>query len=493
MTKYCSDSLYDNADYKTTLDPEDDAAIVRWGGNWRMPAKEEWRELKQKCTWERITINGITGYQVTGKNGNSIFLPRAGLRIMKEPHAADSVGYYASSSHISKYKKENYFNFMRMCDSMITISSGVRYYGYPIRPVYDENPKSKIIWYTDEAIKGEGDKVSITNKAGFAYLHPEGKQSTELNRCYQGKRINCIRLQVAKEGTFTVSVADRDRLDSLFNQQTIMLKDPSKEPQVYHLPQTIHLQKNQVLVFAQPTDDGKFYYTDYIGDITFYAQIGQKEVDISNARKTLHIDAGYYCEDGENCDTLAILEPEYVDLGLSVKWATFNEGATSPEDYGDYFAWGETEPKETYSWATYKWCDGTQNTMTKYNATDGKTILEPTDDAAQVHRGGKWRMPTKAECQELIDSCTWEWTTSNNISGYRVTGPNGHSIFLPAGGVRIGNASYAIGEFGYYWSSSLMIDSISEARSIVFTPTSKSCDSDFLYRGRKIRPVYDDR
>ena len=123
---------------------------------------------------------------------------------------------------------------------------------------------------------------------------------------------------------------------------------------------------------------------------------------------------------------------QYVDLGLSVKWATFNVGATSPEEYGDYFAWGETEPKETYSWATYKWCDGTDANITKYNTIDGKTILEPTDDAAQVHRGDKWRMPTKAECQELIDSCTWEWTTSNNISGYRVTGPNGNSIFLPA-------------------------------------------------------------
>ena len=187
------------------------------------------------------------------------------------------------------------------------------------------------------------------------------------------------------------------------------------------------------------------------------------------------------------------VEPEYVDLGLSVKWATFNVGASSPEDYGDYFAWGETEPKETYSWATYKWCDGTASNITKYNTADGKTILEPADDAAQVHWGGKWRMPTKAECQELIDSCTWEWTTSNNINGYRVTGPNGHSIFLPAGGVRINDVSYAIDEFGYYWSSSLMIDSISEARSIVFTPTSNSCDSDWLYRGRKIRPVYDDR
>jgi hypothetical protein len=331
--------------------------------------------------------------------------------------------------------------------------------------------------------------------AGWAYLHPKGMETTELNRRYQGKRINCIRLQVAQAGTFTISVANRDRLDSIFNIQTIMLKDPSKEPQVYHLPQTIHLQKNQVLVFANPTDQGRFYYSSYVGDISFADYVGHpsQTVRITAGPKTLNIDAGYYCEDGENCDTLAILEPEYVDLGLSVKWATFNVGATSPEDYGDYFAWGETEPKETYSWATYKWCDGTSTNMTKYNATDGKTILEPTDDAAQVHRGGKWRMPTKAECQELIDSCTWEWTTSNNINGYRVTGPNGNSIFLPAGGVRIGNASYAIGEFGYYWSSSLMIDSISEAHSIVFTPTSKSCDSDFLYRGRKIRPVYDDR
>lgn len=151
MTKYCSDSLYDNADYKTTLDPEDDAAIVRLGGNWRMPAIEEWRELKQKCTWERITINGITGYQVTGKNGNSIFLPRAGLRIMKKPHAADSVGYYASSSHISKYKKENYFNFMRMCDSIITTSSGLRYYGYPIRPVYDDRVTLTVIATPEDA------------------------------------------------------------------------------------------------------------------------------------------------------------------------------------------------------------------------------------------------------------------------------------------------------------------------------------------------------
>ena len=490
LNKYCTKEQYGIVDNQTILQLCDDAAHTKLGGNWRMPTMEECQELVNLCTWTWTTINGINGHVITGPNGNTIFLPATGAITTSGLAHAGQSGYYwiNSISTTSPYNANDIYNK----PSTYGINAFSRYIGRPIRPVYDDKPKSEIIWYTDEAIKGEGKSVSITNKAGFAYIHPEGEQSTELNRRYQGKRINCIRLQVAQAGTFTVSVANRDRLDSIFNIQTIMLKDPSKEPQVYHLPQTIHLQKNQVLVFANPTDQGRFYYSAYIENISFYGLIGQKGVDIARDR-TLHIDAGYYCEDGENCDTLAIPEPEYVDLGLSVKWATFNVGATSPEEYGDYFAWGETEPKETYSWATYKWCDGTSTNMTKYNTIDGKTILEPEDDAAHIHWGDKWRMPTKAECQELIDSCTWEWTTSNNINGYRVTGPNGNSIFLPAGGVRIGNASYAIGEFGYYWSSSLMIDSLSHAHSIVFTPTSKSCDSDVLYRGRKIRPVYDDR
>ena len=305
FTKYCSNSQYGNADYKTTLDPEDDAAIVHLGGNWRMPTIEEWMELKQNCTWKKITINGMTGYQVTAKNGNSIFLPRAGLRMSNILYAADSVGYYASCNHLPEFSHEDYASYMLMYDNSISKSSARRYYGLPIRPVYDDRPKSKIIWYTDEAIKDGSNGASGTGMAGWAYLHPKGMETTELNRRYQGKRINCIRLQVAQAGTFTVSVANRDRLDSIFNIQTIMLKDPSKEPQVYHLPQTIHLQKNQVLVFANPTDQGRFYYSAYIENITFYGLIGQKGVDIARDR-TLHIDAGYYCEDGENCDTLAI-------------------------------------------------------------------------------------------------------------------------------------------------------------------------------------------
>ena len=127
-------------------------------------------------------------------------------------------------------------------------------------------------------------------------------------------------------------------------------------------------------------------------------------------------------------------EPEYVDLGLSVKWATFNLGATSPEDYGDYFAWGETEPKEEYTWANYKWCDGTDTHITKYNTSDGKITLELEDDAAHVNWGSNWRMPSKDELKELIDSCQWERATLNDVVGNKITGPNGNSIFIPAAG-----------------------------------------------------------
>lgn len=130
----------------------------------------------------------------------------------------------------------------------------------------------------------------------------------------------------------------------------------------------------------------------------------------------------------------------YVDLGLSVKWATCNIGASSPEEYGDYFAWGETEPKEVYVWSTYKWCNGSQNTLTKYctnkeyGAVDNKITLELEDDAAHVNWGGEWRMPTKAELEELREKCTWMPAKINGVSGREITGPNGNKLFLPYSG-----------------------------------------------------------
>ena len=159
----------------------------------------------------------------------------------------------------------------------------------------------------------------------------------------------------------------------------------------------------------------------------------------------------------------------YVDLGLlsGTLWATTNVGADSPEEYGDYFAWGETTPQSdnAYSWKSYKWCNGSYDTMTKYctnssygnnGFTDGKTELDANDDAARANWGGDWRMPTSAEFEELINNTENEWTTQNNVAGYKFTSKtNGNSIFLPAAGIRwYGNLS-GTGSNGNYWSSSL--------------------------------------
>lgn len=129
-----------------------------------------------------------------------------------------------------------------------------------------------------------------------------------------------------------------------------------------------------------------------------------------------------------------------VDLGLSVKWATCNVGATTPEEYGDYFAWGETTTRETYTEETYN---------VSMNDISGNAQY----DAATANWGGDWRMPTYDELNELINSCTWTWTTQNGINGYNVEGPNGNSIFLPAAGHRLGSSLYCAGIHGIYWSS----------------------------------------
>ena len=192
------------------------------------------------------------------------------------------------------------------------------------------------------------------------------------------------------------------------------------------------------------------------------------------------------------------VEPEAIDLGLSVKWANFNVGAFHPTHCGDYFAWGETEPKETYSWATYKWCDGTEANITKYNTADGKTILEPADDAAQVQWGGKWRMPTKEEIQELFTRCTWKTETQNGINGYNVIGPNGNSIFVPTAGW-YNEDDFGVGLQGnatYYWTSTLSSSNKIRAYDLVFNDVSGSNDGIIANTRRcgfPIRPVYDDR
>ena len=200
----------------------------------------------------------------------------------------------------------------------------------------------------------------------------------------------------------------------------------------------------------------------------------------------------------ESLDSITFEAPniyghEYVDLGLSVKWATTNVGATKPEDYGDFFAWGETTPKENYSWDTYKWTTDGGSTFIKYNNTDNKKVLDIEDDAAAANWGGAWRMPTFDEIMELFntDNCSWEWTTENGVRGYKVTSKKtSHTdkcIFLPDAGFRYDSNR---GTYCYYWSATRSENSADKAYFIYAQPEYREYRYDIeRYYGFTVRPV----
>ena len=146
---------------------------------------------------------------------------------------------------------------------------------------------------------------------------------------------------------------------------------------------------------------------------------------------------------------------EVVDLGLSVKWATCNIGAATPTECGNYYAWGETTTKNNYYWETYKWCNGDNESLTKYCNTDGLTVLSSSDDVATVKWGNKWRTPTTKEYEELFRRCEVEWTKKDNVNGCLVTGPSGKSIFLPAAGFRSLTDLRRNGTYGPYLTATL--------------------------------------
>lgn len=207
----------------------------------------------------------------------------------------------------------------------------------------------------------------------------------------------------------------------------------------------------------------------------------------------------------------------YVDLGLpsGTLWAMCNVGADSPEKPGDYYAWGETKTygeedqsnmmnynyagsyvKTAYNWCTYKFCEGSETSMTKYcisadcGVVDSLRMLEPVDDVATVVMGENWRMPTEKEWKELHASCTWTWVANGKSSGYKVTGPNGNSIFLPAAGARFSKGNLSdVGEYGYYWSNCVGRSNCYNAYCMRFCEAIIETCSIHRGYGRSIRPV----
>lgn len=227
------------------------------------------------------------------------------------------------------------------------------------------------------------------------------------------------------------------------------------------------------------------------------------------------------CDKDDNDDVKnpnIYLGHEYVDLGLKVKWATCNVGAEKPEDYGDYFAWGDTTTKyqpgyaqsespqwkngmwDGYYWVNYRFSNETSNSLFKYcndsrsgfeGGTDTLTILTPADDVAHYKWGGNWRMPTQADFYELLNNCNFEFTTQNGVEGMKVISKkdSSKSIFLPDAGSRDVTNLVGVGLGGFYWSSSLYKFDPSSALYLNFYPGYHF--TSFVNRcyGLSVRPV----
>lgn len=215
--------------------------------------------------------------------------------------------------------------------------------------------------------------------------------------------------------------------------------------------------ESETLVLGANEEDGthEFHLTDLKSNTTYryrayYEVNGVKEY---GETKSFNTKGSELCDDANHVHA--------VDLGLSVKWACCNVGASVPEGYGGYYAWGETEEKSSYTWDTYKYWsdkDGDGNVDEKEFTNIGSNISGTSYDVAHVKWGGSWRMPTSDEFNELYGKCSWEWTTVNGVKGYKVTGLNGNSIFLPAAGHRFDTDVYFRGSDGYYWSATLYDD-----------------------------------
>ncbi|MBO7134868.1 MAG: hypothetical protein J6W06_12025 [Bacteroidales bacterium] len=443
LTKYCNNAESGNngfTDNLTTLEASDDAATANWGAGWRMPTYDEMVELKDNCTVTWTTQNGVNGRLFTGPNGNSIFLPAAGIRYGSDLGNAGSFGRYWSSSLYTGYPDNA--RYLYFYSDNYNVSDFVRGSGFSVRPVCVNTSTGSL----PTVITSEVSNLATNGATLNGNVISDGGATVISRGFYYGTNSNNLSQTVQSgsgTGSFTANLTD----------------------------------------LASGTT---YYYKAYA----------------TNSTGTAYGEVMSFTTENSGATTGTLNDHEWVDLGLpsGTRWATCNVGASTPTAYGNYYAWGETTTKETYTWDTYRYCDASSTNfltnmpnMTKYTDSDNLTTLEATDDAATANWGSGWRMPTQTEMQELIDNCTVTWTTQNGVNGRLFTGTNGNSIFLPAAGSRNENGLYSADSYGNYWSSSIAGVIIIQGHACYLYFYSDACYMDCTGRrdyGRSVRPVY---
>ena len=475
---------YNNSDGLTTLQPSEDAATAQLGSGWRIPTREEWVELNNYTTKSNETINGIKGRRLKStQNSNSIFLPFGGYFDGSSYVSAGSNANYWSST-LSSTKSKAYIAYTPNSGAIRTNGTLDRCLTEAIRPVYDQSSSNLIngheyvdlglpsgtLWATCNvgATKpeeyggyyawGETEEKDYYTWSTYKYWDGVGEP------CYHiGIDISSTQYDVAHVkwgGTWRMpSQRQIEELCDLCgwestkrngvngqlvtgpNGNTIFL--PAAGSRWYDYVNNDGLLGYYWSSLLRP-DDEDYEYDAY--DLSFYSSGGEKLYNSRSDGNSVRA-----VSPGEHQEKIA----DAIDLGLpsGTKWASWNIGASSPEEYGGYYAWGETEEKNYYDWSNYVYCYGDN-----YCINIGIDIAGTEYDVASVKWGNLWRMPSIEQIHELLENCTRTWTTLNDVNGTLVTGPNGASIFLPTTGYYEVGELYDKNSKGDYWSSSRSIE-----------------------------------
>ena len=404
-----------------------DAAFVHWSGSWRMPTKTEWEELiSDTCTWTWQAVNGVNGYIITSKkNGNKIFLPAAGMKYNESVYYTNSYGaYFSSIQESSNSRRAHTLLFSSSFNDMYDYDSSYwpfatsnnpaniaprRFIGKPLRPVMSTGKPTP-----------DGMELTIlTDSASWKM----GDTSTTL--------YGSLRSTTPIKGTVNVGFVVGDSATI-----TLGLNENSEITYRYIYSKTV-------------STGGSFSYT-----LPVYDNIGY-----------------WYRAYVETSDTVMYGVARHygytmIDLGLpsGTLWANMNLGANTPEEEGNYYAWGETNIKESYTSETYQYST-TQNLGNNYSIAGTKY------DAAHANLGNAWQLPTHTQMTELYnsDNCIWEYVTQNSVNGYRVTSKkNGNSIFLPSAGLRYNNSKYYSNSGGAYLTATQCGNNSQYAYSLLY-------------------------
>ena len=539
---------YNPLDGLTYLVRENDAAYQRLGGPyWRMPTIDEWNELKTKCIWTEITINGRRGYLVKSpRNGNAIFLPYSGYLDGAQLKDGMRARYWSSTSTLKwgNYV-DGYREYARNLNEEWLDSNtygSYRCFGMPVRAVYDESARKinltqgefvnmgmdSVDWATcnmGTSLKEEignyyawGETTAKTSFTWENYNFGHEASSEAMTRYNPGDALTLLLREddavYARYGSqYRIPTIDEwselwnicEKREIIINGRRGTLLTSKVNGNTLFLPHSGYLDGTQLKDGMRArywSSSSTLKWGNYVDGYREYARNLNEEWLDSNTYGSYRY-LGMPVRAVKVKNEVTVTPASVVDLALpsGIKWAGINMGASSPEDLGGYYAWGETTTKADFTWENYSFGhEASSEAMTVYNPTDRLTILLPEHDVVHKRNGGHWRMPTMEEWGELQDNCDWELATMNNVRGYKISSrKNNNSIFLPIGGYLDGT-QLKDGMRARYWSSSSTlkwgnyVDGYREyARNLNEEWLDSNTYGSYRYFGMPVRGVYDDR